>query len=537
MPVADEMPRPLAPAAVKRRLSESGEIALLDLREHGQHGAGHPLFAVPLPYSRLELEAPRLLPCRRTPIVLLDQGDGVAEMAARRLVALGYERLHTVAGGAPGWAAAGYRLFQGVNVPSKTLGELVEAQLHTPSLTAKALSAMRAAGAAMVQLDGRPIEEYQRMTIPGARCCPNAELAHRLDVLAPDPQTPVVVSCAGRTRSLIGAQSLIVAGLPNPVFALENGTQGWVLAKLALEHGADRRYPEALDQAALERSRRRGRELIEAYEIPRLDQERLAAWAADEERSLYCLDVRTPEEYAAGHHPLARSAPGGQLVQATDQWIAVRGARVALFDDTGLRAALTALWLRAMGHRVWVAESRHSDRRNVEPRPEQPRPEPLPLVTPTAVRTGLDGNGLQIVDLRSATRFRASHLAGALWSIRPRLAGLGLAPTRPVVLTADSPAIAALAAIDLGELGHRKPVFLPADEVAWQAAGLAVETGKGPSDTEAIDTLFFVHDRHAGNTAAMRAYLAWEQALVGQLDAEERAIFDLAPLRQGHARV
>jgi hypothetical protein len=31
------------------------------------------------------------------------------------------------------------------------------------------------------------------------------------------------VNCAGRTRSIIGTQSLINAGVPNPVTALRNG--------------------------------------------------------------------------------------------------------------------------------------------------------------------------------------------------------------------------------------------------------------------------------------------------------------------------
>ena len=98
------------------------------------------------------------------------------------------------------------------------------------------------------------------------------------------------------------------------------------------------------------------------------------------------------------------------------------------------------------------------------------------------------------------------------------------------MLTAETPAIAALAALDLGEMGHEAFTFLPPEEAAWRAAGLAIESGGGPSDAEAIDYLSFVHDRHEGNKQAMRDYLAWETGLIAQLDAQERAIFDLAPL-------
>ncbi|WP_459655385.1 rhodanese-like domain-containing protein, partial [Achromobacter xylosoxidans] len=67
--------------------------------------------------------------------------------------------------------------------------------------------------------------------------------------LAPDPKTTIVVNCAGRTRSIIGAQTLINLGVPNPVYALENGTQGWYLADFELDHGASRRYEDAVAAA------------------------------------------------------------------------------------------------------------------------------------------------------------------------------------------------------------------------------------------------------------------------------------------------
>ena len=65
------------------------------------------------------------------------------------------------------------------------------------------------------------------MSIPTATSVPGAELVLRARALAPDPATTVVVNCAGRTRSIIGTQSLINAGLPNRVVALRNGTMGW----------------------------------------------------------------------------------------------------------------------------------------------------------------------------------------------------------------------------------------------------------------------------------------------------------------------
>src|SRR5205085_12656552 len=77
---------------------------------------------------------------------------------------------------------------------------------------------------------------------------------------------------------------------------------------------------------------------------------KLAEWRREaDRRTLYVMDVRDPAEYRAGHLPGSVIAPGGQLVQETDSWLGVWGARVVLVDDTGVRARMTASWLRRMG--------------------------------------------------------------------------------------------------------------------------------------------------------------------------------------------
>ncbi len=226
---------------VRRWLSVGREIAFLDIREEGQHGSGHPLLAVNLPYSRLETEIVRLVPRRSCRIVLLDGADDVAAKAARRLAQLGYADLHELAGGATAWSAAGNRLFPSSNVPSKAFAEIIEHECATPAISAAELDDLRRSGERVIVLDSRPVEEYARFHVPGAVTCPGAELVHRFSDLVPSPETLVVVSCAGRTRGIIGAQSLINAGVPNRVVSLSGGTQGWRLAGLEIESGATTR--------------------------------------------------------------------------------------------------------------------------------------------------------------------------------------------------------------------------------------------------------------------------------------------------------
>ncbi len=517
----------LTPHDAKPLLTDGGEIAFLDVRESGQYAAGHPFFAVPLPYSRLEIEAPALLPRRSVCIVLIDDGDGVAEKAGRRLASLGFTDLAAVEGGAPGWARAGYTLYEGVNVPSKTFGELVEHACGMPSISARELKARRDAGETLVLLDGRPLDEHRRMTIPGSTCCPNAELGHRLPLLVPDEATPVVVSCAGRTRSIIGAQSLRELGISNPVLALENGTQGWQLAGLALEHGADRGYPDRLGDDVLARSRERAAAFRRRRSIPLVDAATLEAWRGDGTRTLYLFDVRTPEEYRRNRYPGAVHAPGGQLVQATDRWVAVRGARIVLSDDTGLRAAVTAYWLRCMGH-----DARVLDHDATRPVAEQSIEEIglvddlLPRIGAGELRSLLEAGAVTLLDVGSSAEFRRGHAAGARWAIRPRLERLGLAPGSRIVVAARDWPLAELAAIDLAEAGLGPIQALAGGPDDWRAAGLdIVATPDDPPDADRIDFVHFVHDRHAGNLEACRAYLAWETNLVNQLDEQERGVF------------
>jgi rhodanese-related sulfurtransferase len=237
-------PRPVEARTLKAMLADGRELALIDVREELIFSQRHLLFARSVPLSRLELKFAALVPRRTTRIVLCDDADGLAERAADVLRRAGYTDVSALDGGVAAWAAAGFELFSGVNVPSKAFGEFVEHASTTPSIAADELDALIRGGTDMVVLDSRPFDEYHRVSIPTAVNVPGAELVLRIHDIAPSPETMVVVNCAGRTRSIIGAQSLINAGVPNKVVALRNGTMGWNLAGLTCESGKAWRAPE-----------------------------------------------------------------------------------------------------------------------------------------------------------------------------------------------------------------------------------------------------------------------------------------------------
>jgi rhodanese-related sulfurtransferase len=499
---------------------------LLDVREAGQFGESHLLFATPLPYSRLELDIFRLVPRRTARIVVCDDGTlGVAERAVVRLRDLGYSGVALLAGGTSAWAAAGLGLFRGVNVPSKTLGELVEHACHTPRITVQELARMQAAKEDFVILDGRPFGEYTKMNIPGGICCPNAELPYRVATMVQSPATKIVVNCAGRTRSIIGAQTLINFGVPNPVYALENGTQGWYLADFKLEKNATRRYPDAIDPATLPASRDAASNLMKRFGVREVTASEVEIWLQDCSRTTYLCDVRTPEEFAAESLAGSVHAPGGQLIQATDQWVAVRNARVVLIDNDGVRAPVVASWLAQLGYETAVLAGgiRAGLRTDPQPAPDLPSP---PKISAFDLKHALDNNSAAAFDLNGSMTYRRAHVSGSHWSNRTRIVEDAGGISRHVVLIADDAGVARLAAGELADAGYNNVRTLDGGLAAWTQAGYALEASPDqPADAECIDHLFFVHDRHAGNREAMRQYLAWETGLLAQLDAQELAEF------------
>jgi rhodanese-related sulfurtransferase len=292
------MTRRIDAAALKKMIKDGKELALLDVREDGQFGEGHLLLTVPVPYSMLEARLHTLLPRRAVRTVLVDGGDGVAERAAERMAAVGFTDVSILDGGVGAWKKAGYVIFKGVNVPSKAFGEVVEHAAHTPSITAAELNAMFEKGEDLVVVDGRTPEEYKRMSIPNGISVPNAELVYRIHDIAPSPKTTVVVNCAGRTRSIIGAQTLRNAGIPNKVVALRAGTMGWRLAGFELDHGAGRKYPDVSAKGMAE-AKARAEAMAKKFGVRKIDLATVDRWRGEKDRSLYVLDVRSAEEYAA----------------------------------------------------------------------------------------------------------------------------------------------------------------------------------------------------------------------------------------------
>jgi len=345
----------VTPGDIRKLLLARQEVALIDVREEAEFALGHPLFAAQIPLRLIAEEARWRIPRPETPVIVYDNGEGLAASAAMALRDLGFTQVAELTRGLAGWRDAGYELFEDVNSYSKAFGELVEYRRHTPSLPAPDVQALIDEKADIAILDARRFDEYATMSIPTGRSVPGAELVLRAPVAASDPDTTIIVNCAGRTRSIIGTQSLINAGLPNRIYALRNGTIGWTLAGQALATGQGQGVGE-FGAADVEIARERARAVAYRAGVKRIGADELAFLEQDGRRTLYRFDVRQPVDFAAGHLVGFRNAPGGQLVQETDHFAPVRGARIVLADDLGSRADMTASWLAQLGWDVSVLD-------------------------------------------------------------------------------------------------------------------------------------------------------------------------------------
>jgi rhodanese-related sulfurtransferase len=507
---------------------DADEIAVVDVREGNRFETGHISVAVPLPLSEIELRVAHLLPRKGIRLVVSDDdGGAIGTRAARRLLELGYTDVRLLEGGVAAWHTAGFELITGLNSLSKALGEFIERHYHTPKVSVEELHRRIAAGDDLVILDTRPLDEFHHISIPGGVAAPGAELLYRAFDAVPSPDTPVVINCAGRTRAIIGAQALRNAGFPNPVVSLENGTSAWILAGFEPGRGAtgEAGAPSA---AGLARAGEAAARIASRFGVQRIDAAQLEAFRTERDtRSLYLLDIRTPEEFAAGHLPGARSAPGGQVVQATDSFIATRDGRVVLIDgEDAVRATISASWLIQLGlEHVFVYAAPHAtfSEAGVSPIPIFGDASAASLVAPTEALRLLASEEAVILDLDPAPPYfrERRYIPDSFIARRSTLPhSIDLTPgSGPIILTSLDGHLARFAAAEVASATGRRVVALAGGTQAWIDAGFEHRTGLDQAalqPDEALAPVPSLEERRVN----LDAYVKWGDVITEQLERD-----------------
>ena len=509
---------------LKSWLSDKDEIAFIDVREIGQHTKGHPFFSISIPYSLFELNLEILIPNKKTKMILLDQNDGISILAYKAATLIGYSNIFILEEGVNGWINSGYKLFDGINVPSKSFGELIEKHFHTPSITAKELNEKQKNNENCIVIDGRPFDEYQNMSIPNSICCPNGELAYSVSSHVKDINTEIIINCAGRTRSIIGAQTLIDLGISNKVKALENGTQGWFLSDLCLDHNKNDFLDVRPDDTELKKIQNKIFKLLIKHSINLIDFSKAQELILDKNKSTFIFNVTNSNKNMNS----IRHVPGGQLIQATDKYIGVWKATVILVDDGDLiRAGTTAIWLKKMGYQVHVLKKEIININTLKFKNKFLLKEKKLNIF--EIEKFNNFKNTILYDIRSSENFMKIRIKNSIWLNRANLRKVKIKKQQQIIIITDEFDKARLVINDIEEMNLGCVISL----YKWKENELINHSNIIDNKPilfpkkDCIDFNFHTYKRHKGSKSHANQYLKWEIGLINKMDKQELSFFNI----------
>ena len=518
----------ITPETVRSWISDKEEVAFIDVREIGQHTNGHPFFSISIPYSLFEFNIKILVPNKQTRVILIDNNNGISDLVYNIAHQMGYSNISIIEGGVEEWVSAGYKLFDGINVPSKSFGELIEKYFHTPSITAKELAQKQKNNENYIVIDGRPFLEYNKMSIPKSICCPNAELFYRVSSYIKDINTEIIINCAGRTRSIIGAQTLIDFGIKNKVKALENGTQGWFLSELSLEHNKNK-YLEVLpNDIETQQLQNKVLKLTNDLNIDLINLKKAQQLIIDKKKSTFIFDVTTSKTISITPGTIM-NVPGGQLIQATDKYIGVWKATVILVDDGDLiRAGTTSFWLKKMGYEVYILKEGLLKAQTLKFTKEIDHKlidlDFINLEDLVKIKKQI------LYDIRSSKDFCKMRIKNSIWLNRAHLYREKIKTDDPIIIITDNLEKASLIVKDLKQKDKGAIIKVykwNQNEITSYPSVIDV-TIETLSEQNNIDFNFHTHMRHDGNKEHAKQYLEWEINLVSKMDKQELSFFKLS---------
>ena len=518
----------ITPETVRSWISDKEEVAFIDVREIGQHTNGHPFFSISIPYSLFEFNIKTLVPNKQTRVILIDNNNGISDLVYNIAHQMGYSNISIIEGGVEEWVSAGYKLFDGINVPSKSFGELIEKYFHTPSITAKELAQKQKNNENYIVIDGRPFLEYNKMSIPKSICCPNAELFFRVSSYIKDINTEIIINCAGRTRSIIGAQTLIDFGIKNKVKALENGTQGWFLSELSLDHNKNK-YLEVLpNDLEIQQLQNKVLKLTNDLNIDLIDLKKAQELIIDKKKSTFIFDVTTSKTISITPG-IIMNVPGGQLIQATDKYIGVWKATVILIDHGDLiRAGTTSFWLKKMGYEVYILKEGLLKAQTLKFTKEIDHKlidlDFINLEDLVKIKKQI------LYDIRSSKDFCKMRIKNSIWLNRAHLYREKTKTDDPIIIITDNLEKASLIVQDLKQKDKGAIIKVykwNQNEITSYPSVIDV-TIETLSEQNNIDFNFHTHMRHNGNKEHAKQYLEWEINLVSKMDKQELSFFKLS---------
>jgi rhodanese-related sulfurtransferase len=504
--------------------------ALFDIRDSAEADAAHIPGVCFLPRRMIELRIRSLVPDVRTPIVIYDDGASErAEMALEAFARVGYRNVRVLEGGLLEWLRKRRFFISGTNVPSKIFAERMHEARGVPQISALELKEWQDRNKECIVCDIRSPVEYANNRIPHAIGAFGVDVALVAEDLK-EKGLPVVVHCSGRTRGLIACQSLRELGLKD-VYALENGTMGWQLARFALERGQSAGVMTATAKS-IDAGRGSAKKLALSAGVVELTAQELRALTTErggDRKNVYLYDVRQVEEYVVEHIEGAQTLPGGLAVQRADDFAPVRrGAVVFVDDDTG-RAHLTAFWFRKMGwpcvyvlrggQQAWKAAGYATAA-------GRGRTAPLGFDQAKAQTTYIKADVLAslarkplVVHVDTSKSYKTARVPGSIWIpycwVEFRWGKYVTSHDARIILTCRTGLHSTYSAANLKRLGYTSVEVLEGGVNAWKSA-FAVENNR-PADTVVTSPPDVATPPYESSLENMNEYLAWERQLTADV--------------------
>lgn len=387
----------------------------------GEYRRAHIPGSTPLPLGDIEARVRGCVPDETLPITVYGAGDGREETAVQILRRMGFRNVRAREGGIGAWTRDGGEVATGWGFEGKQFGERVAVSEGIPHKTADEL-AMESGKDDVLIIDTRTQAEFEKGHLPGAVWLPPFDsLLHAADLCR--RHRAVYVNCAGRTRSILGTRLLRRMGFGN-VFAVENGTWGWIHSGRKLEKGAGRRLPE-VPVHALQAAEAHGLELARSRGIELLAPVDAQAWLASTAPRHYIVDVRHAQGFHEGHVPGALHIEGGLLQFQAEEGLAVRSLPVLVVGRFSVDGVAAAALLRDLGYNAlalaggceaWALAGQTLDEGDGAPRDSldhEPGADSVPQLSWGEARA-LIAHEARLLDVRTLGEFALGHVPGAM---------------------------------------------------------------------------------------------------------------------------
>lgn len=249
-------------------------VLLIDSRPYeAKFVKGYIPTAVSLPDSKFDELAATVLPADKNALLIFYCEGYTCKLShkgAAKAEKLGYTNVKVFAGGFPVWVASG----------------------NVPAVAIEYVHGLVAGDAPYLLVDSRPASKFHEGSIPTAVGISDTEFAQKQGMLPADKGVELVFFCGGYDCKLSHKSAEKAAALGyTKVRIAEAGYPAWSklygqATAIVVKPGAgDGMFDVAVFEKALK----------------------------DDPQSLEIIDVRDPDEYAAGHIPSARNIPVGEL--------------------------------------------------------------------------------------------------------------------------------------------------------------------------------------------------------------------------------